>query len=202
MSPQTALKLKRALIVLIGGFALVHASTGEGAAQRAQSKKKSEPAGVARPAAAPGDLPPAVAEMRDGILEAVRTGRIDDLQVPIAWNELPPSFSGDKGAEPIAVLRKLSADGDGRDVLAALAGIIDAGPAILPIGRDVENNRMYVWPRFAEMPLDKLSPADEVQVYRLISTAALKVMREKKRWTWWRLAIAADGTWHSFQKEE
>ena len=33
-------------------------------------------------------------------------------------------------------------------------------------------------------------------------SAMLKIMREKKQWTWYRLAIGADGTWHSFQKTE
>jgi hypothetical protein len=27
-------------------------------------------------------------------------------------------------------------------------------------------------------------------------------MREKKKWTWWRLTIGADGTWHSFKKAD
>ena len=98
--------------------------------------------------------------------------------------------------------KQQSADGEGRDILAVLAAIIDAGYTSLPTGRDIENNRLYVWPRFAEMALDKLSPEDEVQLYRLVPPAKVKMMREKKTWTWYRLAIGADGTWHSFQKTE
>jgi hypothetical protein len=30
--------------------------------------------------------------------------------------------------------------------------------------------------------------------------AAVKMMREGKKWTWWRLAIGADGTWHSLKR--
>jgi hypothetical protein len=40
----------------------------------------------------------------------------------------------------------------------------------------------------------KLTPAQEVDLNRLTSPADAKAMREKKKWTWWRLSIGADGT--------
>lgn len=189
----------RAWIVLMAGFVLVHVAPPDGIAQGARAKKPPE---AALKAPAPGTLPAAVAEMRDGILAAVKSGRIEDLKVPIAWNELPPAIARDKVADPIAYWKQQSADGEGREILAILANLIDAGHAELPVGPDVENAKIYVWPRFAEMALDKLSPQDEVQLYRLITPAMLQAMREKKQWTWYRLAIGADGTWHSFQKAQ
>lgn len=205
-----------ASIVLIGGFLLVHAGGGEGVAEARRGSKQGSPAPAAAPAAsapAPSSatatakavatpVPAQVTEMVDGILAAVRSGRIEDLAVPIAWNELPPSFATEKVADPIAYWKKTSGDGEGRQILAVLASILDAGPVVVPVGRDVENAKLYVWPRFAEMALDKLSPEDEVQLLRLISPAELAAMRKAKRWLWWRLAIGADGTWHSFQKAE
>ncbi len=202
MPPRASLSIIRLIIVLMSTLQLVHATTGEGVAQGSKSKKVPEPAAAAKTKAAGDQLPAAVAEMRDGILAAVKSGRIEDLQVPIAWNELPPSFAAEPTPDPIAYWKKQSGDGEGREILAILAGILDAGYAVLPIGKDVENNRLYVWPRFAELPLDKLSAEDEVQVYRLVTPAMLKTMREKKRWTGWRLAIGADGTWHSFSKAD
>jgi hypothetical protein len=71
---------------------------------------------------------------------------------------------------------------------------------VLPLGRDLENNRLYVWPYFAEVPLDKLSPAQEVELLRLVSPAALKDMRSSGKYTHWRIVIGADGTWHSFRR--
>lgn len=203
MPPPTWKPFIRASIVLMAGFALVHASLGEGVAQTAKGRAAPGTATTkAVKAASPDALPAAVAEMRDGILAAVRSGRIEDLRPAIAWNELPPAVARDKVADPIAYWKAQSADGEGREILAILAGIIDAGFAVLPVGKDVENNKLYVWPRFAEQPLDKLTPEDEVQLYRIISPAMLKAMREKKQWTWYRLAIGADGTWHSFQKSD
>ena len=75
-------------------------------------------------------------------------------------------------------------------------------PAELPLGQDLENNIIYVWPYLAEMDLSKLSPVQEVDLLRLVGPAEAKTMREKKKWTWWRLTIGADGTWHSFKKGE
>ncbi len=202
MPSRTSFSIIRLIIVLISGAVLVHATSGEGVAQGAKAKKSAEPAIVTKSKSPGTELPASVAEMRDGILVAVKSGRIEDLQVPIAWNELPPAFAAEPTPDPIAYFKKQSGDGEGREILAVLAAILEAGHAIIPVGKDVENSHLFVWPRFAELPLDKLTPEDEVQLYRLITPAMLKSMREKKKWTWYRLAIGADGTWHSFSKAE
>ena len=41
--------------------------------------------------------------------------------------------------------------------MAALGEILEAGYVVLPLGRDLENNKIYVWPYFAEVALDKLT---------------------------------------------
>ena len=42
----------------------------------------------------------------------------------------------------------------------------------------------------------------DFDLYRLMPPATAKTMRDKKKWTWWRLSIGADGTWISFRKSE
>jgi hypothetical protein len=154
------------------------------------------------PAGQAGDnLPGPVTQMRDAILAAVHSGRIEDLKTAIDWNELKPDFGETNGDDPVQHLKKLSADGEGREILAALAEILDAGYVALPLGRDVENNRIYVWPYFAEVPLLTLSPAQEVELLRLVPPAAVAAMRSAGKYAYWRLAIGADGTWHSFRRE-
>ncbi len=192
------------LILLMAGFALVHPTAGEAQTPTAKQKKTVEPLAGKSSNLGPAKraLPAGVIDMLDGIQTAIRSGRIEDLKTAIAWNELPPSFDVVKVDDPIAFWKAKSTDGEGREILAVLADIIDAGHAVLPIGRDVENSHLYIWPRFAEMALDKLSPEDEVQLYRLLKPADVKAMREKKKWTWYRLAIGADGTWLSFQKSD
>ena len=147
-------------------------------------------------------LPAPVAEVRDAILSAVRSGRIEDLAAPIEWNELKPTIADTPVDDPIAYWKKISGDGEGREILAILGEILEAGHVALPLGKDIENNKMYIWPAFAEMPLDKLTPDQEVRLYRLVKPDEVKAMRQKKKWTWYRLAIRADGTWHSFQKSD
>jgi hypothetical protein len=83
-----------------------------------------------------------------------------------------------------------------------LAEILPMRAAELPLGKDLENNIIYVWPYLAEMDLGKLTPAQEVELLQLVGPAEAKAMRDKKKWTWWRLTIGADGTWHSFKKAE
>ncbi len=147
-------------------------------------------------------LPVPVEEMRDAILAATRSGEIEDLKVPLDWNELKPDVAATTVDDPIAYWKKTSADGEGREILAVLANILAMRPAELPLGNDLENNTIYVWPYLAEAKLDALSPSEQVDLLRLVSPEKAKAMRTAKKWTWWRLTIGADGTWHSFRKAE
>lgn len=149
-----------------------------------------------------GPLPAPVEEMRQAILAAAHSGNIEDLREPLDWNELKPEVAAAAGEDPIAYWKKTSGDGNGREILAVLADILPMRAAELPLGKDLENNIIYVWPYLAEMELDTLTPAQEVDLLRLVGPAEAKAMREKRKWTWWRLTIGADGTWHSFKKAE
>ena len=191
----------RLIIMLMSSILLVHATTDVSRASGPKSKTGPNTAAV-KVETPVNQLPAAVAEMRDGILAAVKSGRIEDLQVPIAWNELPPAFAKEATPNPIEFFKKQSGDGEGREILAIIASLLEAGHTTVPTGKDVENNRLFVWPRFAELPLENLRPEDEVELYRLITPDMLKLMRKQKKWTWYRLVIGADGTWHSFSKAE
>lgn len=147
-----------------------------------------------------GALPQHVAEMRDQILEAVHSGDVAELRGAIEWNELKPDFGFEASADPIASWKRMSADGEGREILAVLANMLALPPARLAIGPDPENNLVYVWPYLAELPLDGLTPAEQVDLLRLMPADTAKGMRAAKKWSWWRIAIGPDGTWHTFRK--
>lgn len=155
-------------------------------------------------AAAPTNatLPPAVAEMRDAILAAVHSGRIEDLRLAIELNEMRPDVADDPVEDIVAYWRTSSKDGEGRDILDALAKILDQPPAVVPLGRDIENNRIFVWPALAERAPVTLTAADDAALASLMSPEEVQALKTAKRWTWWRLAIGADGTWHSFRREK
>src|SRR5690606_20071678 len=120
-----------------------------------------------------GTLPQSVVDMREQILAAVHAGEVAELKDAIAWNEIKPDF-GAGNDDPIAYWKKISADGQGREVLAVLANLLALPPARLAIGKDPENTQVYVWPYLAELPLDGLKPAEEVDLYRIMPPAAVK----------------------------
>lgn len=192
-------------LVHVAGTTTVVAQKSNSVPIEAPRTRPASPAPKAKAASAPisygtEGLPGPVLEMRDAILSAVRSGRIEELKIAIEMNEMKPNFGDGPVPDPIAHLKQASGDGEGRDVLAALANLLEAGYATLPLGRDLENNRIYVWPYFAETGLQDLTPAQEVELYRLVSPAAAKEMRVKGRYTHWRVGIAADGTWHVMSK--
>ena len=196
--------LPRLLTFVVVAFALVHSGPARIVAN-ATDKPAAEPRATAPksfPGPFQGKLPANVAEMRDAILAAAHSGDVEELKTAIEWNELKPDFGSEAGSDPIAYWKRISADGQGREILAALANLLSLAPAELPFGKDAENNAIYVWPYLAERPLDKLSPAEEVDLYRLMPPATAKTMREKNKWTWWRLSIGADGTWHTFTRPD
>jgi hypothetical protein len=144
-------------------------------------------------------LPRNVADLRDAILAAARSGNIEELRSVFKMGALPDL--GVAGTDdPIKALKGQSANGEGREILAALVNLLEMPPATKPIGRDIENNSVYVWPYLAAKQPDKLTPSEDVDLYRLVSPAKAAEIHEKKRWLWWCLAIAADGTWLTFKQ--
>lgn len=168
----------------------------------AQSPPSPSVQGKSKERAFHGALPQSVSDMREQILSAIVAGNVSELRDAIEWNEIKPDFGTEANADPIAYWKKISSDGEGHEVLAIMANLLALAPARLAIGKDPENTLVYVWPYLAELPLDQLKPAEEVDLYRLVPPATAKAMRDAKKWTWWRIAIGADGTWHTFRKYE
>src|SRR5262249_35224396 len=108
-------------------------------------------------------LPPQVQRMRQAILQAAVTGDIEQLRIPIEMNEIPPVFGKPHHSGPIDYLKSVSADGNGREMLAVLFNILTAGYAITNPGTKDE---MIVWPYHAVVPLNALTPSQEVEIYR------------------------------------
>jgi hypothetical protein len=147
-------------------------------------------------------LPQHVAEVRDAILAAARSGNIEELESAFEVSRSTPDLGIAEADNPIAALKAKSGATQGREILAALVEVLNMQPATLPLGRDIENNLIYIWPYLAVRPLDKLTPAETVDLYRLVTPEEAARMREKKRWLWWRLVVAADGTWLSFKRAD
>jgi hypothetical protein len=145
-------------------------------------------------------LPAPVRETREAILAAVKSGKIDELGEVYEHSDLKPDLGADPQGDPVAHWKRISGDGQGREVLAALWLALEAGYVVVPLGTDLENNRLYVWPYFADVPLHSLTPAQEVELLRLVSPSAAQEMKAKGKYAHWRLVIGADGSWHAFRK--
>jgi hypothetical protein len=143
----------------------------------------------------PGLLPEPVRKMRDMILEAARSGDPDKLKVAIQSNEMPPAFSFADESDPIAAMKTESADGTGLETMAILTEILEAGYVHVDKGTPQE---MYVWPYFAQYPLDALTPAQTVELYRIVTSFDLGQMKEFGAYNFYRVGISPDGVWHFF----
>jgi hypothetical protein len=59
-------------------------------------------------------------------------------------------------------------------------------------------DEIYVWPYFAEADLSKLTPAQEVELYRLVSPELAVPMKKDGKYRYYRLGISPSGVWHYF----
>lgn len=137
-----------------------------------------------------------VKKLRLALVEAAASGDIEKLRPLLGTGEDETQVTvGDAPEDPIAALKSLSGDQDGREVLAILLDIISAGAAHVDKGTPQE---AYVWPYFAEKNLDTLSPPEIVELYRIVTAGDVADMKEFGGYNFYRLGISADGKWKFF----
>ena len=139
-------------------------------------------------------LPDPVKRMLEQIAAAAQSGEIENMRPVFESNELKPMVAAAYVEDPIAYWKKQSADGTGRDVLAAMLNVMSAGYVRVRTGQD----EMYVWPYFAEIDLAKLTPAQEVELYRIVAPSPAMPMKKIGKYSYYRLGISPNGVWHYF----
>jgi hypothetical protein len=130
-------------------------------------------------------LPDPVKRMLERIATAAQSGEIDNMLPVFESNELKPMVAAAAVGDPIALWKKESADGSGRDILAAMLNVLSSGYARVGQGPD----EMYVWPYFA---------AQEVELYRIVPRERVADMKKSGKYDYYRLGIAPNGVWHYF----
>jgi hypothetical protein len=136
--------------------------------------------------------------MRLEILRAAASGQIESLRLPIEMNEIPPMFAAKPTGDSISFLRNASGDGEGREILAMLINVLTTGYVRQ---KPASGGDTFIWPYFAETPMDKLTPAQQVEMLRFVPAARFKEMRAKGKYDYYRLVIGHDGVWHTFIKD-
>jgi hypothetical protein len=168
----------------------------------AQAKPSAKPTPPATANAAPPEiitdlsrLPQPAARMRERILAAAKSGELKKLVTAMQTNETMPIFSLGDEKDPVAFWRKTYPDSDGIEVLSILIGILEAPFVHVEKGTPQE---MYLWPYFARMPLKSLTLEQKVELFRIVTGADYKDMLDFGAYSFYRLGIGPDGTWHFF----
>lgn len=144
------------------------------------------------------DLPDRVMEMRKLILDAARTGKIEELREAYEWNELPPTISKDPVDDPVAHWKKTSVDSKGLEILVRLSELLSAPPAIR---KQSTGKPVYVWPKVVDVPFAKLPSAQRIAVLTGMPRDQIKAVTSGKTYKGYTIVIGHDGTWHSFLNE-
>jgi hypothetical protein len=83
-------------------------------------------------------------------------------------------------------------------VLAILYNLLTTGYAITNPGTKEE---MIVWPYHAAIPLNALTPSQEVEIYRFLVPARVKEMSVRGKYSYYSVGISHDGVWHYFSSD-
>ena len=141
-------------------------------------------------------LPEPVRRMRELILEAAMSGDLEKLRNLVGIGETATTLSiGGLEGDPIAFLKEASGDGDGYEILAILTEVLEAG--YVHLDKD-EGEELYVWPYFFAWPLDKLSPPQKVELFRVLTAGDVEDSQSFGGYVFYRVGIKPDGTWSFF----
>lgn len=171
---------------------------GEPAAGEAVESTDAEPAdplAANRIGRSPDLLPDPVRKTWQALIDAARSGDIEALRPLIAAQPEPPVFAFGGIEDPIDHLKSLSGDPEGREILAILLEVLEIGFVRVEQGTD---NEMYVWPYFADVPLDRLTAEQVVELFTILTAGDYQDMLSYGAYIFFRVGISPDGRWHFF----
>lgn len=142
------------------------------------------------------DLPAPVKELRQKLLAAIKTGELESLRPIFSANGGNPDLPGGESDDPIATLKLLAGDPKGREILAIMEDVLEAGYVHVDVGTPQE---AYVWPYFARYPLSKLTGPQMVELFRLVTAGDFQDMQDKGVYSFYRLGISPQGKWQFFE---
>ncbi len=141
-------------------------------------------------------LPPPVRRMHTLLLEAARNGNIESLRNLLGIGETATNLSiGGVEGDPIEFLKEASGDELGYEILAILIEVLEAGFVHIDPGTDSE---LYVWPYFFAVPLDSLTPQQNVELFRILTAGDVQDSVDFGGYIFYRVGIKPDGRWDFF----
>ncbi len=141
-------------------------------------------------------LPEPVRRMRELIIAACEAGDIEALRPLLGGPDNGTQVSSGSGdIDPIAFLRDISGDGEGHEILAILQEVLEAGYVHLDPGEATE---IYLWPYFFAVPLDNLTGAQRVELFKLVTAGDYEDMKAFGSYIFYRAGITPEGRWAFF----
>jgi len=141
-------------------------------------------------------LPEPVRRMRQLLIDAAKSGDIEKLRPLLGTGDSATQLSlADITEDPIAFLKSQSGDPDGEEILAIMEEVLSAGYVHLDAGTPEE---LYVWPYFFAYPLDKLTPQQKVEIYKIVTASDFDEMQSFGSYIFFRLGISPEGHWAFF----
>jgi hypothetical protein len=144
-------------------------------------------------------LPPAVLHTRERILAAARTGDLQTVLTLMHANGNMPVFSHTQRQDPAAYWKETYPDSDGVEILSILITILETQPVRIDAGTPQET---FLWPYFARLPIKSLTPAQKVELFRVVTGSDYKEMLERGRYVFYQVGIGPDGSWRYFLASE
>lgn len=138
--------------------------------------------------------PAPVQKMRQEIIDAATAGDVKKIAelMKASHTDLGPDNSGN---DIESSLKDMSGDGDGLEILSIMLDVLSTGYAHVDAGTP---NELYVWPYFTQKQLDKMTPAEKVDIMRLVTAGDYADMLEYGNYNFYRVGITPDGKWKLF----
>lgn len=141
-------------------------------------------------------LPEPVQRMRQMLVDVAVSGDIEKMRALVGTGARAPLLSlSEETPDPIVYLKSQAGDEAGREILAIMEEVLNAGYVHLNAGTPEE---LYVWPYFFGMPLDKLTPRQTVELFKIITGGEYEEMSQIGSYVFYRLGITPNGEWAFF----
>lgn len=141
-------------------------------------------------------LPEPVARMRQLIMDAATTGDPEKLRALLGTGPTATRLAlAGTDSDPVDYLKSLSGDAGGQEILAIMLDILNTGFVHTDAGTPDE---LYLWPYFAAMPLEALTPPQRVELLRIVTAGDVEDMLAFGSYNFYRLGITPEGEWRFF----
>ncbi|WP_394688648.1 hypothetical protein [Hoeflea sp.] len=141
-------------------------------------------------------LPEPVQRMRALIIESAMSGDPERLRALLGKGPTATRLSfGEIDGDPVSYIRAISGDGEGLEILAILIDLLNAG--FVRVDADGPDEA-FVWPYFAAVPLESLTPPQRVELLRIVTAGDVEDMKAYGAYNFFRIGITSDGAWSFF----